>query len=63
MPTELQEWTDVLRFTDPKVGNALRSLDFMADAYNMPAAEAKPVAIVISITIKGDRTGSRHWAE
>lgn len=44
--------TDVLRFTDPKVGNALRSLDFMADAYNMPAAEAKPVAIVISITIK-----------
>jgi hypothetical protein len=45
------------------VGNALRSLDFMADAYNMPAAEAKPVAIVISITIKGDRTGSRHWAE
>ena len=54
--------TDVLRFTDPKVGNALRSLDFMADAYNMPAAEAKPVAIVISITIKGDRTGSRHWA-
>lgn len=44
--------TDVLRFTDPKVGNALRSLDFMADADNMPAAEAKPVAIVISITIK-----------
>jgi hypothetical protein len=55
--------TDVLRFTDPKVGNALRSLDCMADAYNMPAAEAKPIAIVISITIKGDRTGSRHWAE
>jgi hypothetical protein len=42
-------WTDVLRFTDPKVGNALRSLDFTSNMIDTPPKRPSHVYIVVAL--------------